>query len=273
MVSDTVERVVERGLCTGCGTCVSMCPSQAIDMILDSKLQIYVPKIERAKCTGCGLCIKVCPGHAVDFKQLNKVFLEKDLQDNTLNVMLGYYLNCYTGYSMNSDIRFDSSSGGIVTELLIFALEEGLIDGALVTRMNKERPLEPEPFIARTRSEIIEASKSKYCPVPANIALREILKRDGRYAVVGVPCQLHGTRKAELVNKKLRDRIVLHLGIFCGANDSFHQNEYLLYQWRIKPDDVAKIDYRGGGWPGVLTIKLKSGHEINCSLLDLGFGS
>jgi coenzyme F420 hydrogenase subunit beta len=47
-----------------------------------------------------------------------------------------------------------------------FALEEGIIDGALVTRMKKDRPLEPEPFIARTREEIIEASKSKYCGVP-----------------------------------------------------------------------------------------------------------
>ena len=35
--------------------------------------------------------------------------------------------------------------------------------------MKKDNPLEPEPFIARTREEIIEASKSKYCPVPANI--------------------------------------------------------------------------------------------------------
>jgi len=79
-----------------------------------------------------------------------------------------------------------------VTALFIFALEKGLIDGALVTGMKKDKPLEPEPFIARTREKIISARGSKYCSVPANIALKEILKakEEERFAVVGLPCHI-----------------------------------------------------------------------------------
>jgi len=53
---------------------------------------------------------------------------------------------------------------GVVTQLLIFLLEKGIIDGALVVRMREDQPLEPEPFIARTKEEIISTSKFKYCP-------------------------------------------------------------------------------------------------------------
>ena len=42
-----------------------------------------------------------------------------------------------------TDIRFNASSGGAVTALLAFALEQGIIDGTVVTRMSKEKVLEP----------------------------------------------------------------------------------------------------------------------------------
>src|SRR5690606_36009483 len=115
----------------------------------------------------------------------------------------------------DDNIRYNSSSGGLVTQILCFALEKGIINGALVTKMNKESPLQPQPFIARTKEEIIEASTSKYCPVPANMALKEILSSDvEKVAVVGLPCHIMGIRKAEMKNNLLKNKIVLHMGIF-----------------------------------------------------------
>jgi coenzyme F420 hydrogenase subunit beta len=140
-------------------------------------------------------------------------------------------------------------------------LEEGMIEGALVTRMKEDKPLEPEPFIARTREEIIDASRSKYCPVPANIALREILdsKKGESFAVVGLPCHLHGIRKARQVDKNLERRIVLHLGILCGHSPNFWATESLLRRMKVKKKEVIKLDYRGEGWPGSMTICLRDG--------------
>ena len=36
--------------------------------------------------------------------------------------------------------------------------------------------------------------------MPANLRLREVLDRDGRVAVVGLPCHIHGLRLANAVN-------------------------------------------------------------------------
>ena len=254
--SKTIEAVVKGGLCTGCGTCVGVCPTDAVEMVIDYRKGIYVPLLDREKCNDCGLCYDVCPGHAVDFKQLNLEIFGKELED----ILLGNYLNCYMGHATDYSIRYNSASGGLITALLIFALEEGLIDGALVTKMSEDRPLEPQPFIARTKEEIISAARSKYCPVPANIALKEILKaKDGKFAVVGLPCHIHGIRKAEMVNRKLKEKIVLHFGILCAHSDRFSETEFILQKYGIKKENVAQLDYRGQGWPGYMTIRVKDG--------------
>ncbi len=267
----TIDSVVKGGLCTGCGTCVGLCPEEAVGMTIDYSKGIYIPRLDEERCNQCGVCLAVCPGHTVDFKQLNSGIFGYD----TADILLGNYANCYTGYATDSKIRYDSASGGLVTLLLIFALEEGMIDGALVTRMSEDNPLEPEPFIARTREEIISAAKSKYCPVPANIALSEIIKEEGRFAVVGLPCHIQGVRKAEMANKKLKEKIVLHLGLFCNHAPSFLATEYILRNMKVKKQQVKKLDYRGEGWPGIMKIGLEN-RELSISLSDYwesGFGS
>ena len=260
----TISQVVKDGLCTGCGTCVALCPEEAIKHTIDKKKGIYIPELDENKCNRCGICYTVCPGHGVDFKQLNLEIFGKESED----ILIGNYLNCCVGHSTDYDIRYNSASGGLVTQLLVFALEEGIIDGALVTRMKKCNPLEPEPFVARNREEIIEASKSKYCPVPANIALKEILnsKEGEKFAVVGLPCHIHGIRKAEMINKKLKEKIILHLGILCSINRNFLSQDYLFKKFNVDKEDVVKFDYRGEGWIGGMTITSKNGDKIHSPL-------
>lgn len=256
----TIGEVVKGGLCTGCGTCMGICPVDAIEMVIEHRKGIYIPQLDEEKCNRCGLCFEVCPGHAVDFTQLNLEVFGKEPND----ILIGNYLNCYIGHSTDYDIRYNSASGGLVTQLLIFALEEGVIDGALVTRMNRDTPLDPEPFIARTRDEIIEAAKSKYCPVPANIALKEILKaKEGeRFAVVGLPCHIHGIRKAETASKRLKEKIFLHLGLFCNHVPNFWGTNLLLQKLKINNEEIVKFDYRGEGWPGYMKISKKDGEIL-----------
>ena len=259
MTNETIAQVVKDGLCTGCGTCIALCPEEAIELRMDESGGIYVPKLNEEKCNNCGICYNVCPGHEVDFNQLNLEIFGKEPED----VLIGNYLNCYIGHSTDYDIRYNSASGGLVTALLIFALEEGIIDGALVTKMSKNNPLEPEVFIARSKKEIISASKSKYCPVPANVALKEILesKEGEKFAVVGLPCHIHGIRKAEQINKKLKDKIILRLGLLCSHSPTFLGTEFLLKKINIRKEDIVKINYRGKGWPGGISIQLKDGGE------------
>ena len=193
----------------------------------------------------------------MNFKQLNSEIFGKQPDD----MLLGNYYACYFGHATDSGIRYNSASGGLVTALLIFALEQGIIDGALVTRMSEVNPLEPLPFIARTREEIISSQGSKYCPVPANNALKDILnaKENEKFAVVGLPCQIHGIRKAEVINSKLGNKIKLHLGIVCSNSNCFHMTDFILWRYGIKKRDIAHLYYRGEGWPGHMSIYLKDG--------------
>jgi len=236
-----------------------VCPQDAISLKIDKHFQAYEPHIRSDACNGCGICYDTCPGHSVDFKGLNRDIFGKDAED----IVLGSYLGSYIGHATEHEVRYRASSGGVVTGLLVYALEEGIIDGALVTRMNRDRPWEPEPFIAKTRDEIIEASASKYCPVPANIMIRELLsaQEDEKFAVVGLPCHIQGIRKAEQAYKKLKERVVLHIGLFCSHNDTFWQTDYLLRSMDASKDDLKSIRYRGDGWPGTMSVQLRSGKD------------
>ena len=257
MLLDNIREVVEQGLCTGCGTCCGICPVEAVEMHVSKGL--LLPETDEEKCTGCGLCVKCCPGYAVDFEALNSAIFGAQPKD----AFLGNYLGCYVGHSNDYEVRFNSSSGGLVTQLLLFALDNGLIDGAVVTRMRKANPLLPESFIARTREEIISASKSKYCPTSTNEILKQILKEDGKFAFVGLPCQIHGVRKAEMNIKGLREKIVLHIGLFCSHTVNFDGTYFLLAKLGVNWKNVAELNYRGCGWPGSMFVRLKNGRSLN----------
>jgi len=253
----TIEPVVKRRLCTGCGTCAGICPHGAIEMIVDSGQGCYLPRLDKKRCTRCGLCHQACPGHGVDFESLNDELFGDVPQD----VALGRHLGCYIGHALDRNTRYRCSSGGLVSSLLVFALEDGLIDGALVTRMRRDNPFRPEPFIARSKDEILSAAGSKYCPVAAGTALNEILEAEGRYAVVGLPCHIQGVRKAEQHQPRLRERIRYRISIPCSLNYSFRGTERVLRDFGVQLDQVAALQYRGRGWPGSMLIRLKSGVE------------
>lgn len=257
-VYDTVRDIADQNLCTQCGTCVALCPVHAIEMKLDSMKGLYTPDVDFDLCTSCRLCVKVCPGHDVNFPLLNRRIFGLDGEDQYLT----NFLDCYAGHAADKQVRHQSSSGGMVTALLIHLLETGRIDGALVTRTVPEHPLRPVPFIARTRADIIASARSKYCPVPANVALGAIRQTPGKYAVVGLSCHMEGIRKAAEFDDALRERIVLHVGLFCGHSLSFTATEYLLRQYDIAPENVRRIEYRGGGWPGGIRVYTKDEKKI-----------
>jgi NAD-dependent dihydropyrimidine dehydrogenase PreA subunit len=52
--------IVDPALCTGCGSCVDACPSEAV--VLDEDCA----RIDDALCAGCGACIEECPAGAIE---------------------------------------------------------------------------------------------------------------------------------------------------------------------------------------------------------------
>ncbi|MFH1636185.1 MAG: Coenzyme F420 hydrogenase/dehydrogenase, beta subunit C-terminal domain [Chloroflexota bacterium] len=256
MTSDelNVEQVYTAGLCTQCGTCAAICPHGAIKMEWDGESG-YVLSVDSENCQSCGLCYDICPGHSVDFKGLSDRFLGA----GTDHLRIGRYTSCQVGHAIEKTVRWSAASGGIVTALLIAALRNGAIDGAVVTRMDPDSPLEPQTFLATTEAEIYEARGSKYCPVAANLRLRDVLAADGRFALVGLPCHIQGLRKLQTRNRKFIDKVPICISIFCGLNMSPNGTKVLLRRNGIKGSDVRHLKYRGDGWPGGLQVEMTNG--------------
>jgi RnfABCDGE-type electron transport complex B subunit len=69
--------------CLGLGTCVNICPFDAMKINKDTMLV----EIDEEKCTGCGKCIKECPKNVLDLVPVNsKVRVACNSQDKGADV-------------------------------------------------------------------------------------------------------------------------------------------------------------------------------------------
>ncbi len=59
VVASNYYAQVNAELCTGCGTCVDRCPTEAV------KVADAVASVDLARCIGCGLCVPTCPENAM----------------------------------------------------------------------------------------------------------------------------------------------------------------------------------------------------------------
>jgi coenzyme F420 hydrogenase subunit beta len=262
-----IDFVYKNNLCHFCGTCYGVCPKENIDVVFSEAGNPIFKVANVEECGRCDLCYSVCPGHEVDFEKLHENIFSRAYEFT----WLGFFERCFLAHSRDDEVRLKGASGGAVSSLLITALEAGKIDGALVVRMAGNcDPLKTETYIARSREDILRANSSKYITVSLNMYFRKILKMDKeeKYVLVGLPCHIHGLRKAQNFIPKLRRRVVLCIAIFCGRGTCPLGTEYVLKKLNVKKSDVAEIAYRKGKWPGNFAVTLKTGEERCLPLND-----
>lgn len=254
-MENNINKTLHNDLCTGCGVCEGACPFDAITTVVEKGN--FRPKIDSSKCKNCGRCIKACPGLGVGL-----VCLADKYQSGTTchNKMVGRYEKCFTGYSNDFEVRYHSASGGMVSQFLIWLLENKKIDGAVVTRFDQENSLLVKTFIATTREDIIAARSSKYAPVTLNRAAQDIKVASGsRYVIVGLPCHIQGLRKLMEIDKKLRDKVVGLFGIYCSCGRSFYMTEQVFKERGIPKDKITYFQYRDEGCLGKMVVKVPEG--------------
>ncbi|MCU1494366.1 MAG: Coenzyme hydrogenase/dehydrogenase, beta subunit terminus [Acidimicrobiaceae bacterium] len=144
-----------------------------------------------------------------------------------------------------------AQDGGVVSTILLAALDAGEIDGALVARVDPKTPWRGVPYVATTRQEILKSAGSFYNQTMALAALdleRVGLGADARIAVVGTPCEIQGVRalqqRAWYRGSSRVDAIVLTIALLCTK--SFDYRKLMLDALRdergLDLAQVGKVD-------------------------------
>jgi len=241
----------DKNLCTRCGTCLGVCPTGALN--LD---RFSYPEIDHGLCIRCGLCGRVCAGGQVNFADLSELTFGHREASTDFD---GDFRQSNIGYATDARLKSGGASGGVVSALLWNMLREGTIDGCIVTRMSHENPCQGEPFIASSYQDIVDSQQSKYIVIPVNALLSKLRRVKGRYAIVALPCQVHGLRLLQREAPALFKKIHVIIGLYCATSLEPNVAEEMLHARSIDPRDVARFGFREGEWPGRIQATLTNG--------------
>jgi len=128
------REIIDPGICTLCGACVASC--EVLEVVAGK------PTL-KGPCTACGVCYNQCPRTIT-----------------TESSLIGSVRDVFTARTLLSEVK--GQDGGVVTSMLLYGLEEGLIDSAVVTVKSDEEPWKPVPIVAQTREDILRSAGSIY---------------------------------------------------------------------------------------------------------------
>ena len=236
--------IVPNDLCAGCGVCAGVCPVDALK-IEWNKYGEYAPVEQPGQCTECGLCLQVCPFGNQEENETTLVERELGRQDGIQrDSVVGLYLDLFAGYSKVNNQRIQGAGGGLTTWLLEKLLTQGVVDRVCCVVPNGDPDTLFRFSVVDTIQDIRRASRSAYHPVELSQVISEILTVDARYAVTGLPCALKGLRLAMQRNAKLRERIVVLVGLVCGQQKSKFFAEYLCALAGGQPSKLISASFR-----------------------------
>ncbi len=254
--SHPVERVVNEGLCVGCGMCAGSSAQATIHLQFSPQHDQFVPVVEenrRVAGIDPGL---VCPGAGVDMPSLSMQVYGRLPEDPTL----GIYERLRVCYASDEPVRRRAASGGVVPAVLAHLFDADAIDAAycLVTDSG---PYDMRARILRSPEDIGRIHGSVYQPFDFGCELRTLLDGNERFAFVGLPCQIAGLEEVKRRRPEIAARHILSIGLFCGGVNRFGGIQYYLQRYGVALSDVLRIEYRVGDWPGRIHVRLRDGSE------------
>ncbi len=214
--------------CSGCYACASACPNGCIDMKADDEGFLY-PVIDEEACIDCGLCQKVCPISS-------PIRDEKTEKDCTV----------YAAYSKNDEIRINSSSGGVFSEIAEWVIERGgVVFGAAF-----DSDFNVKHICVEKSEELYKLRGSKYVQSSIGNTYKqaENYLKDGRLVLFsGTPCQIGGLYS---YLKKDYDNLITQDLICHGTPSPAVWRKYLNFIEKQNGSRVKEFSFRNkkNGW-------------------------
>ncbi len=216
--SSALERdVLNRGMCTGCGACVGLCPYIAV-------ARDTVAVVEHCRLSE-GRCYEFCPRTRLDLPALeHEVFGGAHREP-----ALGSHIHVEMSQACDKGIRERAQYGGSVSALMKYAMDEGVVERCILNRPFAGS-LMPRPMVAREGRQVLECAGSNYVASPALAHLNRLTNEGaGRIGMVAIPCQVQALRKMQHAKpESAASRVNLLIGLFCTWALSFRDlNRFL----------------------------------------------
>ncbi|HJM76672.1 MAG TPA: Coenzyme F420 hydrogenase/dehydrogenase, beta subunit C-terminal domain [Dehalococcoidia bacterium] len=236
--------VVDAGKCVGCAACVTICPTDVFDYIDERPIDTRA-----GACVQCVLCADVCPVmRPADVSMEADLKYLPDIKDDGF----GPYAYEVLARSTIPAIVTQTQDGGIVSTLLIDALDRGLIKGAIVGDIDAEDPQVGRQFLATTEEEVLACSGSRYTYSPNTLAFQQAMEENVYpLAVVGVPCQVDGVRLQQHsglrmeMNRWYRNNVNLVIGLFCSESFTHDSISAIGERFGVTRQEITRINIKG----------------------------
>ncbi|MGC9443819.1 MAG: Coenzyme F420 hydrogenase/dehydrogenase, beta subunit C-terminal domain [Candidatus Methanospirareceae archaeon] len=250
-LADLEAEVIYNGLCCYCGTCGAFCKEY---IAFENEL----PKTKQKCYEICGACYEFCPRTFFAPFQMDRELFGEVRTDN----LLGYYQGeIRSARAADVTLRDRAQDGGVISAVLLYLLQEGEIDAAVVTRTSEEDHWQPEPFVATTKDDVLAAAGSKYTQCPAVLGVADAFEAGyQKIALVGLPCHIEGIRKAQLSDafQVRAERVKFLIGLFCTETFDRELLARTLKELGTTFDAVAKFNIRRGRF----IVTTKEGKEL-----------
>lgn len=252
---DLVNNILANDLCSSCGACVGICPTDALTIYPD---QSYMPVLDEAKCKpGCGLCYMTCPGNGYPVVKWSEELMTNGTE---WHKEYGPVRRYWRGISTDPEIRKTASTGGIATALMLYLLATKQVEDVGVVVMENDLPvvkLTHDPEVVKS------AVGSKYGPAPMMEIFADIKKRPRKFAMTTVGCQMGAWMRATEHYPHLRDCLVLSIGLYCGQVKAMDHIKYIAKSVGIDyPKEAEFLGWRQGSYPGHSRFRMKATGEI-----------
>lgn len=245
-------------LCNRCGSCVGLSEGKII--FTDREGEFRPKVIQEPEEAIAAKLLHACAGKHFDFKEYRAHFYA---ETPSFHTYIGPYNGIFIAHSTDEKIRQAGASGGMISAILIWLMNTGRIDGAVVTGMSKEKPWLAASYIATSPEQILEAAQSKYIVTSVNEILPEIAEFKGRLAYVGLPGQIQSIRKLQKAGDPVVGAIKYIFGPFYGNTLHFSSVRSFLRSYKIRNfKNISKLYFRYGEWPGNMRVEMKDGRAV-----------